>query len=230
MKTIGIIGGFGPETTAKFQLRIVELFSMKSSPLRPNILMGSPSISMDLEEKLIMQGSGLKQILPHLISTARILEHAGANFIVLPCNTLHVLFNQIQSAINVPLLNIINESIKVIKNRGLSKIAILGTSLTIKSDMHRKLLSKHNIKVIIPSTPQQNRLDKIIHELVTGNNNQNSVRQFSQIISELKPLCSGNFLLACTDLQLIKLDDPQINLLDSMEILSQASVTIMKGK
>lgn len=224
MKTLGIVGGFGPDTTAKFQLRIVELFNELSPAVRPSILMCSPSIPTFLEHNLIINGQGLGNILPHLRKSAQILEKAGADFIVLPCNTLHVLFDQIQVKINIPLLNIINESIKVTKNQKLNKIAILGTSLTIKSNMHRKLLFMHNIEAIIPSINQQNQLDNIIHQLVIGGNDQDVVTQFSQVITQLKPLCSGNFLLACTDLQLIKLSNLQVNLLDSMEILAQASV------
>ncbi|PJE63551.1 hypothetical protein COU89_02735 [Candidatus Roizmanbacteria bacterium CG10_big_fil_rev_8_21_14_0_10_45_7] len=224
MKTVGIIGGFGPDTTAKFQLRIVELFNELSPAVRPSILMCSPSIPTALEHNLIIHGQGLGQILPHLIRSAKHLEEAGVDIIVFPCNTLHVLFNKIQNSINTPLLNIISESINVIKANQIKQIAVLGTSLTLRSNLHRNLLDNHNIKAIVPPKIEQRELDQIIHKLVTQTNSNQTEKSFQKLLERLSPQCFGNFLLACTDLQLIKLGNHHFTIFDSMEILARATV------
>lgn len=224
MKTVGIIGGFGPDTTAKFQLRIVELFNELSPTLRPSILMCSPPIPTSLEQSLIIRGQGLDKILPHLCNTAKLLEKAGSDFIVMPCNTLHVLFNRIQDSIAVPFLNIVTESINFIDKNHIKKIAILGTSLTLQSKLHLNLLERCSIDAIIPDSLEQFELDQIIHSLVTQTNVLEAEKAFRKILQKISHRCSGNFLLACTDLQLIKLVNHNFNIFDSMEIIARSTV------
>src|SRR5690348_16725768 len=89
MKTVGIIGGFGPETTAQFQLRIKDLCMQQASKNRPGILVWSPPVSLQTEADLILRNRGIQKFLPILLSAAKKLENAGCDFLVLPCNTLH---------------------------------------------------------------------------------------------------------------------------------------------
>lgn len=241
MKTVGIIGGFGPETSAQFQLKVISLFNQASPNVRPSIIMFNPPISRKIERTLILEGVGLNQILPNLKNSAQILERAGADFIVLPCNTLHTLSDHIQGSIKVPLLNIVVESIHAISKLKIKKIAILGTGLTIRSKMHAKLLHRQSIKTIFPNRGEQRKLNQIIHDIVSQKSLEKCEQDLSCLLHDLAPRCNNNFLLACTDLQLVCRSSDKFKIIDSTEILAIAtvnklleannqSVTITKGE
>ncbi|KKU48930.1 MAG: hypothetical protein UX67_C0007G0001, partial [Candidatus Woesebacteria bacterium GW2011_GWF2_46_8] len=83
MKTVGIIGGFGPETTAKFLMLLISLWQKKNQNTRPEILLWNAPVDNKIEQEFILTGKNARKLLPLLISGARKLEAGGADFLVL---------------------------------------------------------------------------------------------------------------------------------------------------
>src|SRR3989344_5572385 len=117
MKTVGIIGGLGPATTSKFYLEIVQKCFDKNKHSRPPILIWNVPIPFKVEEDLIVRGQGEDRFLPFLIDAARRLENGGANFLVIPCNSVHIFIDHIRKSVNVPVLSIVEETVKVLKKQ-----------------------------------------------------------------------------------------------------------------
>ena len=90
MKKVGIIGGVGPETTAEFYLDVIFSCQEKNKTARPNIIISSIPLPYQIEEDLIMRNVGSERYIPYLTAEAQRLEKAGADFIVMPCNSLHI--------------------------------------------------------------------------------------------------------------------------------------------
>jgi aspartate racemase len=220
MKTVGIIGGLGPETTAKFYMQIGSLCLKKNYEQRPNILIASVPISFELEEKFINRSEGKREFRELLISAAKTLEEGKADFIVLPCNTAHVFINDIKFAVNIPVLNIIDETAKVLKRRGVKKVGLLATPATIKNK-----LFDEKIDLVKPSKLNQEKMGLIINNIL---NNQRLAENRIELLKIIKNVSqkSDALLLACTDLQLLipekRINDTQI--FDTMEILADATV------
>ena len=97
MKTVGIIGGLGPETTSEFYLDIVFSCQKKDRTARPPILISSVPMPYQIEEDAIEKNIGIERISPFLLTEAKRLEKAGADFIVMPCNSLHVFIEEIRT-------------------------------------------------------------------------------------------------------------------------------------
>lgn len=230
MKKLGIIGGFGPETTAKFQLRIIKLIQETTAKHRPAILSWNTPISLDLENQLVLHGKQDHKIVPLLLGGAKILESAGCDFLTLPCNTLHVHLETIRQNISVPILSIIDESILFLKKCSIKRICILATSITIGSKMHLRKMVEAGIEPIFPNAKQQLKLNQIIHNLVTGKSKDSADSEIKKIMADLSVQSDNNFLLACTDLQLIDFKDSDFNVIDSLEILAIASANHLTKK
>src|SRR5258708_349756 len=128
MKTVGIIGGLGPETTAKFYLEIISNSQHQNNEARPPILMWSIPLPLGIEEDLITRAQGEERYLPFMIDAAKRLEKGGADFIVIPCNSVHIFINEVRSSVNIPVLSIIEETLKFLKNKSISKVGLLATS------------------------------------------------------------------------------------------------------
>src|SRR3989344_3608045 len=104
MKSVGIIGGLGPETTSEFYLDVVFSCFKKDKTARPSIVIASVPLPYQIEEDLIMRSEGAERYIPFLITEAQRLEKSGMDFIVMPCNSLHVFIEQIRSSVKVPVL------------------------------------------------------------------------------------------------------------------------------
>jgi len=98
MKTLGIIGGLGPETTSEFYLDVVFSCQKKDKTNRPSIIIASVPLPYEIEEDAIEKNTGIERCLPFLIKEAKRLEKAGVDFIVMPCNSLHIYIKELRNA------------------------------------------------------------------------------------------------------------------------------------
>lgn len=224
MKTVGIIGGLGPETTSKFYLEIVSSCSKINKHNRPPILIWNIPMPLKVEEELILNNTGEEKYLPFLIKGARNLEKAGADFLVMPCNTMHVFINEIRNSVKIPVLSIVDETIEVIKKLKTSEVGILSTLTTIDKKLFKDKLNNINVKEIIPNKEDQTILDKIILKLVLGKQQFEDKAEVDEIITKMVKLGINKIILACTDLQLIIKDRSDAKILDTMKILADATV------
>jgi len=220
MKTVGIIGGLGPETTAKFYMQIVSLCAKNNCERRPNILIANVPISHKLEKKFINRSEGRNEFCELLICAAKTLEKGNADFIVLPCNTAHVFIDDIKNSVNIPVLSIIDESVKILKSRGVQKVGLLSTPATIKN----KLFDK-KINIVKPSKINQNKMGTIINSILRAQHHDQDRIELLKIIEGVSRK-SDALLLACTDLQLL-ITEKKLNgieIFDTMQILADATV------
>ncbi len=230
MKTLGIIGGLGPETSAKFQLEVIFFCLKNNKNKRPPFLSWNVPVDLKMEREVITKNGDEKLFLPLLKSAAKILESAGADFLVMPCNTLHIFIEDIRRSVNIPTLSIIDEAIKTLKDENIKKVGILATSKTIKNDLFGNTLKDNGIEQIILNKKDQSVLDKIIYKIINGKNLPRDKAKVNQTIAKLIRSGAEKILLACTDLQLIIKNHPQVEILDTMQILAQASSReILKG-
>jgi aspartate racemase len=224
MKTVGIIGGFGPETTAAFQLEIVALCAAQKLKERPPILMWNTPIPLKIEDKLILKGGGADKFLPFLISGAKMLEKSGSDFLVFPCNTLHIFIHEIRKAVSIPVISIVDEMAISLKNNGIKKIGLIGTKITIESNMHTDKLRALGVKTVIPSKVDQVHIDRIIHNILNQKDIVKSKKDIGRIANRFKIQGIHHILLACTDLQLLFPSIPGLSVHDTMDVLARAAV------
>ena len=220
MKTVGIIGGLGPETTAHFYMEVVFSCS-KISGVRPQILISNVAVPLKIEKEIITEAKNEKNILPFLIRAAKQLEKGGADFIVIPCNTVHIFIKEIRKAVNIPVLSIIEETSNFLKKEKIKEVGLLATTVTIKNKLFDENLKRNGIKIRIPDNSSQSMMGNIIHHLVKGENNTEDRKEFLRIIDKLN---IDNVILACTDLQLFNVTIDKKNIMDTMDILAKATI------
>lgn len=224
MKKLGIIGGFGPETTAAFQMAIIKRCQDKGLESRPEIVMWNAPIPLRLEEDLILRDTRINDFIPFLISGARALEAAGADIIVMPCNTLHVFINMIRESVRVPVMSIVDETIAHLKQHNVNRIAIFATQATVESALYDGSLSIHGIQPILPTRHEQSAINQAIFDVLNGKAHKRSTRVLRSITSECAARGATDVLLACTDLQIVFPNHQEVRVHDTMQILADACV------
>lgn len=195
-----------------------------NSAQRPPLLAYNVPLTYELEMDEILNGTCAEETKQMLIEAAKILEKAGADFIVMPCNSLHVFANEIQSSINIPFLNLIDATVNFLKEQDIKQVGILSTLITRNNKLYERPLFEKGIKYIFASDSEQQRLNKIILKLTFGGYTKRDKKEFTKIVINLGV---EHIVLACTDLQLIAPIIPRIEIHDTMKILADATMNEM---
>lgn len=224
MKTLGIIGGLGPETTSEFYLEIIFGCYRKNKIQRPPVLIWNIPIKYNIEKDLIENSQGEERYIPYLIEAARKLESAGADFLVIPCNSVHIFIDKVRKSVNIPVLSIVEETAKFLKEKRLKKVGILATSTSIKKDLYKNTLAKFNIEQVIPNDYNQAKIGRIVNNIVLKKETNKDRGELLKIVDGFKKKNLKTVILACTDLQILIPSHDQIEIFDTMKILADATV------
>jgi aspartate racemase len=227
MKAVGIIGGLGPETTAEFYLDLIFNCQKRNTLQRAPVIISSVPLPFLIEKEGLLLNKGVERNIPYLINEAQRLERAGADFIVMPCNSLHIFIKEIRASVKIPALSIIEETIKYIQKKKVIKAGIISTAMTVKNKLYENELLKNEILFAGPSVKEQSELDKIIYNIVKGDKNQADSEFLMQIIENLNKENVECILLACTDLQLLRPKHHSLEIFDTMQILAESTVDFM---
>ena len=219
-KTLGIIGGLGPETTANFYLEVVFACS-KISEKRPQILISNVAVPLKIESEIIKEAKNENNILPFLINAVKLLEKGGANFIVIPCNTVHIFIEEIRQSVNIPVLSIIEETSNFLRKQKIKEVGLLATAATIKNKLFDENLKQNGINIKTPDNLNQLKMGTIINHLVNNKHNKKDKKELLKIINEFKV---KNIILACTDLQILNPKSNGVKIFDTMHILAKAAI------
>ncbi|MBR7059787.1 MAG: amino acid racemase [Neisseriaceae bacterium] len=224
MKTIGIIGGMSWEsTTTYYQLINQEIKKRLGGLHSAKIIL----VSVDFHEIEQCQSSGDWERAGEILAqAAQSLQKAGADFIVIATNTMHKVVPIIEKKIQCPVLHIVDATANVLKNSHINRIALLGTSYTMKQDFYKDRLLSNGIEVIIPSDDKIELINNIIYnELCVGINLDSSRKEFVHIIENLANNGAQAVILGCTEIGLLITNkDTKLPVFDTTKIHAIAAV------
>ncbi|MFC1508900.1 aspartate/glutamate racemase family protein [Candidatus Omnitrophota bacterium] len=224
MKTIGIIGGLGPESTCEFYRMITRsYYDMHGDYNYPEIIIYSVSF-----KKFIDCGyesaDDIKQVIERL-------HRAGADFVVAPCNTIHLVYEEVLQDIPIPWISIMDAAAENIRRKSLDKVGLLGTRFTMSNTFYRDALCSHGIETVVPGKDAQETINDIIfNELVTNTINEKSRRTVVQCIDELQERGAQGIVLGCTELPfLISQKDVSIPVFDTTALYAHKALELALG-
>jgi len=226
-RSVGIVGGLGPKTTSEFYLEIIKKFRNNCDSY-PSIIIDNVSFPFYLEKNIIQKSRNEELLLPFLKESIRRLNKVQVDFIVIPCNTVHIFIDRLRKESSAPILSIIDETIKTIKEKNYKKVGILATTKTIDSKLYENPMRENNIQSILPTKNEQKEVAKIIFKILENNVSEKEGSSLRKIIEKLILGGSKTIVLGCTDLQLIvKEKDYNIEIIDSMKVLLDSTFNKM---
>jgi len=162
-----------------------------------------------------------------LIESVEILSKSGADFIIIPANTVHKVIDNVKKKSAIPVLSILDVVAAECERHQLKKVGILGTRWTMAEHLYQQSLQLYNIEEIIPSEVDQDIIQKaIFDELIpTGNLKAQTLSLLLTITEKLKINGCDGIVLACTELPLV-LNKGNCGMftLDTTAILAEAAV------
>ena len=225
MKTIGLLGGMSWESTVIYYRLINEGIKHTLGGLHSAKII-LYSVDLDPIEKLIDEGDWDKT--SDILSEAALrVQSNGADCLLICCNTVHRVAPQIEEAIRIPLLHIVDATADVLVRDGIRKIGLLGTTYTMEQDFYKGRLSRnYGLDVFVPEPDDRNIVHEIItQELCMGQVTDASRTKYLRIIDYLADRGAEAIILGCTEVgMLIRQCDTRVKLYDTTVIHAKKAV------
>jgi aspartate racemase len=229
MKTLGIIGGLGPESTIDYYGKIIALYRERTGDgSYPQFIINSINMKKGLD---FMEANNLGGMADYLLEEIGKLAHAGATFGLISANTPHIVFDEVASKSPISLISIVEAACAVAKARTLKRLALLGTRYTMQATFYPKVFSREEIELFVPAPEDQTYIhDKYLNELVSGKFLPETRARLLAIVDRMKTNSDiDGVILAGTELPLILRNSEHngIPLLDTTQIHCEAAVIEM---
>jgi len=218
MKTIGLLGGMSWESTITYYRIINETVKRKLGGFHSaKVLLYSVDFSEI--EKCQSEGDWDKSAVI-LLTAAKNLEKAGADFIVICTNTMHKVVPQLQEKLNIPIVHIAEATADELVQHNITKVALLGTKYTMTQNFYKEKLVDAGITVLIPDEDEIEQINDIIyHELCGGIISEKSKEKYCSIINHLARRGAEGVILGCTEIGLlIQQKDTDLPVFDTTQI------------
>lgn len=227
MKTIGLIGGMSWESTVTYYRLINEAIKAKLGGLHSaKILLYSVDFAQIEQYQASSEWDKSAEV---LTDAAKRLELAGADFIVICTNTMHKIAPQLQQALHIPILHIVDATADALLAQGIRKVALLGTKYTMMQDFYKARIITRGMEVVVPNEQEIEAVNRVIYEeLCLGVISEASRRKYSEIIKRLKKDEGAEaVILGCTEIGLlIKPKDSALLVFDTTRIHAEATATM----
>ncbi|MGR3766305.1 aspartate/glutamate racemase family protein [Rossellomorea sp. NS-SX7] len=221
-KTIGILGGMGPAATLDLFNKIILNTPVQSDQEHHRIIIyNNPKIPPRTQQS---------QPLPELIKSAILLEKAGADFIIMPCNSAHIWLEQIKAVIHIPFYSIIETTVESILSEEEAfpnkKILLLATETTINNRLYQKAFHHTPYEIIIPMKEEQRIIDNAIKEVKLGKISSNQyVKELNRILHVYKEIGISVIIGGCTEIPLLfHLFNADMKMIDPTLLLAKLAV------
>ncbi|CAH1549673.1 aspartate/glutamate racemase family protein [Vibrio rotiferianus] len=231
MKTIGLIGGMSWESTANYY----QIINREVKARLGGLHSGKVCLySVDFAEIETLQHQGRWGDTAKILSqAAKSVEAGGADFILICTNTMHKVADQIQQAVDVPVVHIADATAEKLVADGVKKVGLLGTRFTMEQDFYKqRLIDKFGVEVVVPSVDDQTIVHEVIYnELCRGEVREDSRQQYLAIIDNLVEEGAEAVILGCTEIAMLV--EPQhtgVKLYDTTEIHAKAAVEFALNK
>mmetsp|Transcript_12122 Transcript_12122/g.17983 ORF Transcript_12122/g.17983 Transcript_12122/m.17983 type:complete len:261 (-) Transcript_12122:69-851(-) len=230
---VGVIGGMGPGATVKLFQYVVELQKATSDEDHvPLLIYNNPQIPNN--NKAVLQ-TGPSSV-PAMGYTARALERAGATHLAIPCNTAHCFLSELAEWTNLPILDMIDLTIRSVFDMQVSRIGLLATDGTVKIGLYQKVIKKISkefntrpIGMIVPNAKGQCEVDDCILRIKSGDVGADVQRRLLIEAQSLTSRGADIIITGCTELPLVLSDELLsfcVKFVDPMRILALEIIRI----
>jgi len=229
MKTLGIIGGLGPESTIDYYGKIIALYRERTGDgSYPQFIINSINLKKGLD---FMDANNLKAMADYLVEEIGKLARAGATFGLISANTPHIVFDEVAPQSPIPLISIVEATCAAARARKLKRLALFGTRYTMRATFYPKVFSQEGIELLVPDPEDQTYIhEKYLNELVSGKFLPETRAGLLAIVDRIKTNSDiDGVILAGTELPLILRDAEHkgIPFLDTTQIHCEAAVAEM---
>ena len=224
-RILGVLGGMGPEATVDFYREIIRLTpASRDQDHIPTLIYSLPQIP----DRTASIQSGDRSIIDFLVEGVTRLENAGASFIAIPCNTVHRFFDEMQNAVSIPILHMMEETASYVKTKipSMKTIGLLATSGTIATRLYEDALEAAEFQVIVPGeSVQKNHVMEAIYMIKAGENKASCENLLTEAGNHVIEKGAEAIVLGCTEIPLgFNAERVSVPVINATEVLALAAL------
>ena len=227
-KAIGILGGMGPLATCDLMEKIIHHTDAASDQEYIHIYVDCNTSIPDRTAAILHHG---KDPLPEMVKSAVRLQTMGADVLIMPCNTAHHFLEHVQKFVDIPILNMPQETARYLRDKGIMKAAVLATDGTIQCGLYDEILKDEGISPIYPDIQEQETVMSLIYDCVKAGKPCNTPEKVHTMGKHLMAQGAQILILGCTELPIAFAQlDVQAPTVDPTDVLACAAVRYVGGK
>lgn len=181
MKTLGLIGGTGPESTIEYYRLLTAQYREKADGASPLLIINSVNLKQMIEW---MGANELGKVTDYLVNAFAQLQKAGADFGALTANTPHIVFDELKERCSLPLISIVEATCERVQSLGFKTVGLFGTLYTMQAPFYPSVFSRTDVELVMPNDQEQ----EFIHD-----------KYFNELLKDLFLPETGTALLAIAD-------------------------------
>lgn len=222
-KILGIVGGVGPLATMFIGEMIVRRTKAATDQEHVHSIITNNTSIPDRTAYILDRSN--EDPIPVMVSDIQKLTSIGAEIIIVPCNTAHTFYNDMQKGSPVPVIHMIRETMKRASEEGAKKVGILATTGTITSAVYQQAAKEFGLQAVLPDEETQDKVMSIIYDNVKAGKTADG-KTWSEIDSYMKSRSCDRVVLGCTELSIVKKEMGLADFyLDSLIVLAETAIT-----
>lgn len=226
-KTAGVLGGMGPDATVDFMSIVIALTDANKDQDHVRMIVDHNPQVPDRQAALSGDSSSVSDV---LASMAMRLEAAGADFLVMPCNTAYVFADKAMGSVTIPFLSIIDETVAAI-GANIDTVGVLATTACLEAGGYQQALLQGGRGAVLPAAAEQERLMQSIFGIKSGYRGNAVRRQVLDVVNSLVRDGAQAIIAGCTEIPLVLgRDDIDVPLYSSTQILARRTVEVATGQ
>ncbi len=219
---LGVLGGMGPQATLIFYQRILDRTDASCDQEHLPALILSDTGMPDRTEA-ILSGRG-EALFSRLLRGARLLQGAGCTAVAIPCNTSHYFVDRLQAELQIPIINMVRETVNLLSAQGKRKVGILATDGTVRTGVYQKECARLGLEGVAPDEGTQKLVMSIIYDEIKRGE-KGSREKFAAIDRAIRALGCDAAILGCTELSVYRVYHGLPDFYtDAMEVLVEKSI------
>lgn len=196
-KTIGIIGGMGPLATCDLMRKIIENTVADRDQAHIRMFVDNNTNIPDRTAAILRGGIDPR---PALTESAIKLQAMGADMLIMPCNTAHYFAEDLRKTVDIPILDMQQETAKKLREQGITCAAVLATDGTVQSGLYDRALKEAGITPVYPDEEEQKLVMSVIYDYVKAGKTFTDRKRINAMIDHLQLQGAQGLILGCTEL------------------------------
>ncbi len=226
---VGVLGGMGPAATNCFSEQLVERTAASCDQEHLCTLVLNDASIPDRTEYLL--GLSDATPLPKLLAGARLLREAGCALIAMPCNTAHAFFDDIAASVDIPVLNMIDDTVRACQRAGMARVGVLATEGTVRIDIYGEALRAAGVACVYPTPEVQRKTNAIINDYVKAGVPVPG-GALAEVCDAMAALGCDGVILGCTELSVAFDGDAsalRLPVVDSLRTLADSTIAAVSS-
>ncbi|MFE4705661.1 aspartate/glutamate racemase family protein [Peribacillus simplex] len=219
-KVVGIIGGMGPLATVDLMNKIISYTPAKKDQDHIHIIADNYSQIPDRTTAILGKGTDPT---PFIVQSAQRLENAGADFLVMACNTAHFYFKSIKESVSIPILHMPLETARFLHVNNMRRVGLLATDGTISTKLYQQGCQSYDINAIEPDRQMQKEVMEGIYA-IKGSDLEKGRLYLSRVADKLIKRGAEAIIAGCTEIPLVLKSSQNICIIDPTEILAKSVI------